>query len=132
MMKNSKRSLPWVLIVGDVVTYILITLIGFSTHGTLAQESLPRMLATFIPFTAGWFLVAPWLGVFDRAIVNHRTYLARVSLATMLAAPIGAFLRGVWLGSPILPIFVLVMSAVMLGLMIAWRFIHRFVQRNLD
>jgi hypothetical protein len=50
----------------------------------------------------------------------------------MLAAPIGAFLRGVWLGSPILPIFVLVMSAVMLGLMIAWRFIHRFVQRNLD
>lgn len=116
---------------GDVITYLLVTLIGFSSHDTLALGSLPRMLATFIPFTVSWFVVAPWLGIFDDAFISRRFYFARVLLATTLTAPVGAFLRGLWLGTPILPTFVLVMMAMTSALMVAWRLVHRFVKARI-
>jgi hypothetical protein len=130
-MNNPKRPLRLILIAGDVVTYLLVTLIGFNSHDTLAMEALPRMLATFVPFTVSWFVVAPWIGLFDAAILRQRSHLARVLLATTLAAPLGAFLRGLWLGSPILPVFVLVMMGVSgLGMLI-WRAVFQYsIQRS--
>ena len=127
MSEHASRKMPWVVVLGDVLTYFVVTLIGFSSHDTLALGALARILATFIPFTAGWFLIAPWLGIFQASIIKDRTHLPRVLLAALLAAPIGAFLRGLWLGSPILPVFVLVMAGVSgLGMMI-WRSILQFL-----
>ena len=127
MSEPAFRKMPWVVILGDVLTYFVVTLIGFSSHDTLALGALARILATFIPFTAGWFLIAPWLGTFQASIIKDRIHLPRVLLAALLAAPMGAFLRGLWLGSPILPVFVLVMAGVSgLGIII-WRSILQFL-----
>ena len=127
MIESVDRKMLWVVVLGDLLTYSVVTLIGFSSHDTLSLNALPRILATFVPFTAGWFLIAPWIGTFQANIITNRTHLPRVLLAALLAAPIGAFLRGLWLGSPILPVFVLVMAGVSgLGMMI-WRSILQFL-----
>jgi hypothetical protein len=47
--------------------------------------------------------------------------LWRVPAAAVLAAPLGAVLRGLWLQAPVLPIFAVVMAAVLGGAMLAWR-----------
>lgn len=112
-----------IAILGDIVVYLVTTLVGFSSHGTLRAESLPRVLLTFIPFTAAWFILAPWFGVFRSEILCTRKGLLRVTLASVLAAPIGAFLRGLWLASPILPAFVLIMAGVSAAFMIVWRLV---------
>ncbi len=38
-----------ILILGDTLTLLIVTLIGFATHGETAISFLPRMLTTFIP-----------------------------------------------------------------------------------
>jgi hypothetical protein len=85
------------------------------------------MLATFVPFTTAWFIAAPWLGLFRFEIIRERRYLPRVLMAVVLAAPLGATLRGFWLGSPILPAFVLVMAAVSGLAMLLWRALLQFI-----
>ena len=51
------------LILGDLLTIALVTLIGFATHGEADIALLPRMLTTFGPLALAWFLVAPFLPV---------------------------------------------------------------------
>lgn len=126
------RSLPWLAILGDVIMYLLVTIIGFSSHDTLAWDSLPHMLATFIPFSVSWIVMAPWMGLFNRKIICERGQLVRVPIAAIFAAPLGATLRGIWLSSPILPVFVIVMAVISAALMIAWRFVLQlFMCRSL-
>lgn len=125
--KNGKRSLRRWAITGDVVIYLIVTLIGFGSHAALGWEALSRMLATFLPFTASWFLIAPWLGVFQEQAIRSRTHLLRVLLAAIFAAPAGATLRGLWLNAPILPVFVLVMAAVSALAMLLWRAVLQFI-----
>lgn len=115
------------LVLGDAGMYLIVTVVGFGTHDSLAWDSLLRMLTTFIPFSFGWFLVAPWMGIFQPETVQKSTHLPRVLLAAFLAAPIGAFLRGLWLNAPILPVFVLVMAAVSMLGMVLWRAFVQFV-----
>jgi hypothetical protein len=127
MDNNRKTRLLWFVILLDIVVYLLVTLIGFTSHDGLLQAPLLRMLATFIPFTIGWFIAAPWLGLFRFEIIRERRYLPRVLMAVVLAAPLGATLRGFWLGSPILPAFVLVMAAVSGLAMLLWRALLQFI-----
>jgi hypothetical protein len=51
-----------VLILGDIISLAVITLIGFANHNELTAFPVNRMLARFIPLLVGWFLIAPWLG----------------------------------------------------------------------
>ncbi|MDF1499022.1 MAG: DUF3054 domain-containing protein [Anaerolineales bacterium] len=115
------RKVTWLVALGDLVTYLVITLVGFGSHDTLAWGSLPRMLATLIPFSLSWFILAPWLGVYRAEVIRSRSHLPRVIFASLLAAPVGAFLRGLWLASPILPFFVIVMAGFSAAGMLAWR-----------
>jgi hypothetical protein len=121
------KRIPWSIVLGDGVIYLLVTITGFSSHDTLAWRSLPRMLTTFLPFTASWFIIAPWLGVFRQGIICSRSHLLRVLLAVIYSATMGAFLRGLWLGTPILPVFVLVMAAVSAGFLIVWRSVLQII-----
>lgn len=127
MDNNRKTRLLWFVILLDIVVYLLVTLIGFTSHDALLQAPLLRMLATFVPFTTAWFIAAPWLGLFRFEIIRERRYLPRVLMAVVLAAPLGATLRGFWLGSPILPAFVLVMAAVSGLAMLLWRALLQFI-----
>ncbi len=122
----TKRSL-WSAVLGDLVIYLLVTITGFGSHDTLAWDAILRMLATFLPFTVSWFIISPWMGVFRPGIICSRSHLPRVLLAVIFAATMGAFLRGLWLGASILPVFVLVMAAVSAGFMIVWRIVLQVI-----
>ena len=113
----NKRTL---LVLGDLVVIGLITLLGFATHGELGIAGLPRMLTTFLPLLAGWFLTAPWLGLFD---LQKRRYafLWRAPLAALLAAPLASILRAALLNETALPLFTLVLGGSTAIGMLIWR-----------
>jgi hypothetical protein len=112
-----------VLLVGDIVTLSLVTIYGFARHSTLDTAGV-RMLATFIPLLAAWFLIAPYLGVFDLQRASEIRQVWRPAWAMLLAAPLFAFLRGLWLNAPIVPLFVLVMGGVGAVALLLWRIIY--------
>jgi hypothetical protein len=116
-MKN-KRLL--ILICGDVVVFALVTIFGFSTHKTLGAAG-GRMLATFLPLVAGWGLIAPFLGVYDLQRAANWRHLWRPFWAMVLAGPMVGWLRGVWLGQVILPIFVVVLGGISALSILVWR-----------
>jgi hypothetical protein len=116
-MKNKRRL---ILICGDVVVFALVTIFGFSSHHTLGTAA-GRMLATFIPLVVGWALIAPFLGVYDLQRVVDWRQLWRPFWAMVLAGPMVGWLRGVWLGQVILPIFIVVLGGISALAIFTWR-----------
>jgi hypothetical protein len=108
------------LILGDILTLAIVTVIGFASHGT-AGTAGTRMLTTFIPLVVAWFLIAPHLKAFDQELVRESRQLWRPLWAMILAAPMAAWLRGLLLGSPILPNFVIILGGVSALAILAWR-----------
>ena len=113
-----KRS---TLITGDILALAFITIIGFASHGETQFSYLPRMLTTFIPLLLGWFLVAPWLGLFRAEIASHPKQLWRPVLAMLLAAPLTAILRAAILNSVALPLFTVILGGSAALGMLVWR-----------
>jgi len=126
-----------ILILGDTLTLLIVTLIGFATHGETGISFLPRMLTTFIPLCVSWFLIAPWFGLFTptQPSPNSRiwerwrvaTEGAKAGLAMLFAGSLAVVLRGLILNAPILPIFAVVLSATSALGMIIWRTIYGFI-----
>jgi hypothetical protein len=114
----------WILYTGDILVLAALTLIGFVTHGETQIGFLPRMGAIFIPLVVSWFLVAPWLGLFQPEITSTPKQLWRPALAILFTAPLAATLRGFILNAPIIPIFVLVLSLTSALGMVLWRGIY--------
>ncbi len=114
------RANRYVLIAGDIITLAIVTIIGFASHGT-ADTAGTRMLTTFIPLVAAWLLIAPHLKVYDREIAIEGRQLWRPLWAMVLAAPMAAWLRGLILNSPILPIFVFILGGVSVVAILIWR-----------
>jgi hypothetical protein len=110
------------LLFGDSLAFILITLVGFASHERLSFELAGRMLATFLPFFGAWLLIIPWMGLHKPKSPRDTNTLWRVPLAVIFAAPLGGWLRGLLLNTPIMPVFILVMAGVMTLTMCAWRF----------
>jgi len=119
------------LMAGDAVAVAIVTVIGFVTHGETGISFLPRMLAAFIPLTVAWFLVAPWLGLFQPEITSNPKQLWRPMLAMLFAGPLAAVLRGLILNAPIIPIFAVVLSATSAFGMLVWRGIYIFVSQRI-
>ena len=109
-----------VLIIGDALTLLLVTVAGFARHAELGTSGL-RLLSTFIPLGAAWFLVSPHLGVFNVDRVYDPKQLWRPFWAMVLAAPLAGWLRGVWLGAQILPLFVVILGGVSALSILIWR-----------
>lgn len=109
-----------ILAAGDIVTLGLVTVFGFASHGE-AETAGVRMLTTFLPLVAAWLLVAPHLEVFEMQRVTDLRQLWRPFWAMVLAGPMAAWLRGVMLNAPILPIFVVVIGGVSAIALLAWR-----------
>lgn len=126
-------SIPFrivVLLLGDALTLALTTVFGFAFHDELGARST-RILTTFVPLLAAWLLIAPHLGVFDLRHVGELTQLWRPFWAMVLAAPMAAWLRGVWLDAVILPVFVVVLGGISALALFLWRLMYCFVGARL-
>lgn len=110
-----------ILFAGDSLAIAILTLIGFATHGETELVFLPRMAVVFFPLVTGWFLLAPWLGLFQEEIIHNARQLWPPALAALFAAPFAAVLRGLLLNAAILPIFALVLGAACALGMFIWR-----------
>ena len=130
MLRTPNRA-RWLLFLGDTLVVLLTSLAGFARHGELATAGLARVAATAGPFALAWFVAAPWLGCFDTGRMARLPNLWRVPAAAVLAAPLGAVLRGLWLQAPVLPIFAVVMAAVLGAAMLAWRVLAARLLRSL-
>jgi len=117
-----------ILLLGDMVTLLLITLFGFATHGTMGTAGT-RILTTFVTLVIAWLLIAPHLRLFQDSVSSNWKELWRPLWAMVLAAPLAAWMRGVWLGAPILPIFVVVLGGFSALALLVWRSLY-WVWRN--
>ena len=109
---------------GDLLMYLVATPLGLASHRELG------LAATWIPFGAAWFAIAPWLGLFDPGRLRRSSALGRVLVGSLLAAPAGAWLKSLWLGSEVVGIFVLVMAGSTAALMLLWRALFGFALRK--
>jgi hypothetical protein len=128
-MPHQNSRWIYLLAGGDVLAVGLFTLVGFTTHGEF-PEAIGRMWTTFLPVCAAWGITAPWLSLFDPKIVSQPRQIWRAALACLLAAPLAAWLRGAWLGTPILPVFIAVLTLTLALTMTVWRFIWTYLARK--
>jgi hypothetical protein len=119
-----------ILLIGDTITIILVTLIGFASHGELGTAG-SRMLTTFIPLTLAWFIVSPFYGVYDLEYSTNINHLWRPALAMIVSAPFAAWLRGLLLNSPILLVFVFVLGGFSVLAIIIWRILFILIKRRM-
>ncbi len=129
-MKNQKFL---ILLIVDIFVLASVTVAGFARHGEAGSAGL-RMLTTFIPLLAGWFLIAPFFGVYDPARAGDVRQLWRPFYAMVLGGPFAGWLRGVLLGNaPVLPLFVVVLGGFSALAILAWRALYALlVARRLD
>ena len=118
------------LILGDIFSIAILTFIGFATHNEMEISFLPRMGALFFPLIISWFLLVPWLGLFQQEIVSNPKQLWRPVLAMLFAAPMAAVLRGLILNAPIIPIFAVVLGISSAFGMVLWRGIYLLLNRK--
>lgn len=109
-----------ILIIGDTITLGIVTFIGFASHGT-AGTAGSRMLTTFIPLVAAWFLISPHLKVYDHKVASEWRQLWRPFWSMVLAAPMAAWMRGILLEAPILPLFVIILGGFSAIGILFWR-----------
>jgi len=124
------RKFSW-LIIGDAITLALVTAVGFASHGTL-ETAGTRMLTTYVPLLVSWFLIAPYLGVYNLEPVADIRQLWRPFWAMVLAAPFAAWMRGAWLGTAILPLFVVVLGGFSALAIIVWRLLYWGIIRRAE
>ena len=121
-----------ILILGDVITLAALTVIGFATHSETGLSFLWRMAAAFVPMAFGWFVLAPWLGLFDNAVVTAPKNLLRIPLAMLFVAPLAVILRAVWLNTAGIPIFALALGGANAIGMLVWRGIYIFIAKRMN
>jgi hypothetical protein len=125
------RVVAWPALLGDAVVFLLVSLYGFSTHGLIGRAPFERFLATFLPFTAAYLLMALGLRAHTLRNAGSLPQLWRPALAAVLAAPLGAVGRGLWLGSAPIPVFIGVMAGMSLAFLLGWRLAYALAARRL-
>jgi hypothetical protein len=111
----------WTLYAGDILALAATTMIGFATHGETNVSFLPRFFAIFIPLVVAWFLLAPWLGLFQPEIIVNFKGIWRPAFVMLFAVPLAGVLRGLLLQAAVLPIFIIVLTATSTLGMTMWR-----------
>lgn len=125
---------PGFLIFGDILALGLVTVFGFMSHGMLETAGW-RMLTTFIPLMISWFFVGVPAGLFKLDDARDWRKLWMPFWGMVFASPMAAVLRGFWLDSPILPIFVIILGGFSALAILTWRVLfwglsRRFGQTN--
>ena|SRR5579862_3837755 len=85
------------LIVGDACVFLIFAAVGrASHHETSGLVVFWQVVQTAAPFALGWFVVAPFLGVYRDAVTSKlRSMLGHTALGWLCAWPAAMVLR--WL-----------------------------------
>lgn len=103
-----KKSTILTLLIGDLITLLVVTIIGIGSHENTI--SIYRVGVNFLPLTIAWLIVAPWFGAYDQNIIPYFKRIPQLLLAVLVAAPLAALLRGFILNTMVQPIFVVVLG----------------------
>ena len=112
------------LVVGDILVFMIFAMIGRGSHGEASGlGALPQIFLTALPFMLGWFIVAPFLGVYRRNLMNDpRKMAGRTALGWLLSWPVAMLLRGVFVDHAIPPAtFAVITLITNLILLEVWR-----------
>jgi hypothetical protein len=123
-----KKSSIFLLLTGDLLALLLVTLFGFQTHETLGTAGW-RIFSTFIPLCVAWGLIGYPVGVFRLADASNPRRLWLPVWGMVLAAPMAGWLRGLWLQQPVIPIFVIVIGGFSAVGLLLWRALFLGLQR---
>jgi len=127
MIQLADRSLLRWAILGDAIVLIVITVLGFATHGTLGETW--RMLITTIGTLIAWAIVAPWFDAFSTGTLTRPSSIWRVAYAWAVAAPFAGFLRGWFLGIGVSSTFILTAIAINGLALVVWRLAYAAINR---
>lgn len=108
-----------ILILGDALALLVLTVIGFASHGETDASYLPRAAVMFASYLTGWFLLAPAMGLYDSSPSGRPLW--RPALTGFFAAQLAVILRGLILQSDVPPVFALVIGATAAFGMFVWR-----------
>lgn len=114
------------LVAGDFLAFLLFVWIGRSNHA-LALTDVGAVIWTAAPFMIAWFVISPWLGLFQIEISESwRKFLPRFLVAwVLLGGPLGLILRNIFLQRPliggIIPSFAIVTLLVTTLFLLIWR-----------
>ncbi len=111
------------LVAGDLVAFHVVTAIGLLSHGELNRlGALGEVVQIAMPFAAGWFVVAPWLGAYRPEVLAQPWHvLGRVALAWLIALPIGLVLWSLVRQKSVQPAFAVVTFITNLVVLLGWR-----------
>lgn len=118
------------LILGDIISLAILTVIGFATHGETGFSFLPRMGVIWLPMLFGWFVLSPWFGLSDEQVIISPRNLWRIILVMLFVAPLAATVRAALLGAAMLPLFPLILGGSNAIGMMVWRWIYIFIARR--
>lgn len=107
-----------VLLIDDALAIFGVTFIGLSFH-QMDGMWMERLPYTFIPYFVTWVIAAAALQLYSSSVATQPGQLWRVLVGAAVAALPAAALRSLWLGTPMVPMFVLIMGVtVAVGLLI--------------
>lgn len=106
-----------VLVAGDVLAFLLFSVLGRQQHHEATRPLDALIIAA--PFIAGWLAVAPWLGAFRLAAPP--SFLRRTALAWLCAWPVCLLLRAAVQRRAIPPGFDLVALLANALFLLVWR-----------
>ncbi|HLX58949.1 MAG TPA: DUF3054 domain-containing protein [Ktedonobacteraceae bacterium] len=94
----SYRQAVTSLAIGDVLVFLVFVIIGDTSHEKLnGLASIPHIILVALPFIVGWFIVSPFMGLFQRGIFTQPREMAiRTAIAWIPAWVIAMLLRGIF------------------------------------
>lgn len=116
--------------IGDLITLVIFTLVGFATHSQL-DAGIQRMLSTLIPMLVAWLVAALPIGALRLETARDFRQLWRPGWAMFMAGPLAAILRGLIINRPVAPIFALVLAGSGVIAIFIWRGVFAFLAARL-
>ncbi len=118
------------LVLGDFAALLIVTLVGFLSHGEFSTAFLPRMAAALFPLLVGWYLLAPSLRLFEDSVTGRPSELWRPAFTMLFAGPLAAIMRGLLLQASVIPIFAVVLTTTGAVALTLWRLVWLLASRR--
>src|SRR5436305_6446232 len=87
------------LVIGDILCFLIFAILGDTSHGEFTGlAAIPHIILITLPFLAGWFLVAPFFGLYRKELTTEPRAMAyRTAIAWIPAWVIAMILRGIFI-----------------------------------